>query len=320
MCGISGIISGSKKDTNYNPSILQHRGPDNEGQWLSTNGNAALYHNRLSIIDLSDEGNQPMMSNDKRFAVVYNGELYNYLELRNELKGFYEFQTVSDTEVVLAAYKKWGVDCLPRFVGMFSFAIWDNIDKELFAAVDRFGVKPFYYNVSNEGFRFASEIKALHKMGISKELNESIWATYFAKGIYDHSEHTFWNNISRLEGGHYLTYSSGKGLNKRKWYDAIDIINDVDDRSETEIQDELLSLMEKSIEYRFVSDVPVGVCLSGGLDSSLLVALIRRVKGNDFPLKSFTFYTNDVQYDEVKYVKELAKIYKFDDHYFLYLP
>ena len=314
MCGISGIISNELINTDYCGKILYHRGPDNIGDWISEDGKTALFHNRLTIIDLSEAGNQPMLYSDGNLVITFNGEIYNYQELKKELSSKYSLKTESDTEVILASFKEWGPDCLNKFIGMFAFAIWNKSKRELFAATDRFGVKPFNFHLNKSGFYFASEIKALHKMGIEKVLNESIWAAYFMKGIYDHSYETFWGGINKLEGGHYLYYKDGD-LSIERWYNPIEIINNIDTRSESQVEEELLYLLENSVSYRFVADVPVGICLSGGLDSSMLIALIRRTKGNDFPLQSFTFYTNDQNYDEVKFVKELANVYKFDDNY-----
>lgn len=281
------------------------RGPDARGIYLNVTKNVALGHNRLSIIDLSDAANQPMFSNDNRYVIVFNGEIYNYLELRNELKSYYRFVTQSDTEVILAAYQNWGTEMLHKLNGMFAFAIYDTVTNSLFMARDRFGVKPFYYTTTSGAFVFASEIKSIHASAlIPKEPNYPVWNTYFANALYDHTSHTFWKYVEQLPAGCYATYTS-QNFTVQKWYDISERIIQTDTRSESEVMDELLHLLECSISYRFRADVPVGICLSGGLDSSLLFALVNRVKGNDFPLHAYTFYTGDERYDELHWVQQL---------------
>jgi len=173
--------------------------------------------NRLAIIDLSSEANQPFFSQDKRYIIVFNGEIYNYIELRKELEPTFSFKTNSDTEVLLAAYQKWGSACLSKLNGMFAFAIWDTKEQYLFAARDRFGVKPLYYTIVHDTFYFASEIKSLFAAGVSKSPNESVWANYFAYGSYGMPEETFWEGIQQLPGGHSLTLSTSLP-EIQKWY------------------------------------------------------------------------------------------------------
>ena len=306
MCGISGIIN--HKDASS--LILKmtdaqaHRGPDAKG--IYSNEVDALGHNRLSIIDLSESGNQPLYSADKRYVIIFNGEVYNYTELKIKLKEHYHFVTQTDTEVVLAAWLIWGSKCLNEFIGMFAFAIWDTQEKKLFAARDRFGVKPFHYSIVNNTFLFASEIKAIHATGLlSREANEQIWATYFCNGLYDFNQQTFWNNIYKLPAGHQLIWENNK-LIISNWYNITDRLK-ADTRKQEEIEVELLYLLEDAVRLRFRADVPVGVCLSGGLDSSLLLALIQKVKGKDFPIHAFTFYTGDEKYDELPWVQQMIK-------------
>ncbi|MEK7164768.1 MAG: asparagine synthetase B, partial [Patescibacteria group bacterium] len=180
MCGIIGTI-GSKLDrASFEKArdSLAHRGPDDFGIFIDENAGAMLGHRRLSIIDLSKAGHQPMESGDGRYVVTYNGEIYNYLELKDELKGQYEFKTKTDTEVLLAAYQVWGEKCLDKFNGMFAFAIWDTHEKKLFAARDRLGVKPFFYHVDGQKISFASEIKALLSLGVETIPNENMIFDY----------------------------------------------------------------------------------------------------------------------------------------------
>src|SRR5439155_12009482 len=173
MCGISGFIGFPRRAPQLDAVVasLRHRGPDDAGTFIAGGGRAQLGHNRLSIIDLSAAGHQPMATRDGRLHLLFNGEIYNYKELRGELPEF-PYSSQTDAEVILAAYERWGESCLDRFIGMFAFAIWDERDQSLFAARDRFGVKPFYYAVIDDRLLFASEIKALHAAGVTREPDE----------------------------------------------------------------------------------------------------------------------------------------------------
>ena len=198
MCGITGIIGNF--DMHQLDAMLlsqHHRGPDATGKYTDA-GFAALGHNRLAIIDLSAQSNQPFLDPSGRYVLVFNGEIYNYIELKKELEAVYTFKTESDTEVLLAAFLVYGKQCLQKLNGMFAFAIWDNQDKKLFAARDRFGVKPFFYSIQNNVLYFSSEIKAIQAAGISKIPNEKVWASYFAYGSYGNPNETFWEGIEQL--------------------------------------------------------------------------------------------------------------------------
>jgi len=308
MCGIA-VIAGLERHAAIQEMVeaQRHRGPDAEGIWLSEDGLCSLGHRRLAVIDLTDAGTQPMHSADGRYHIVYNGEIYNYVELRGELENNAHFRTGTDTEVLLASYARWGKECLHRFLGMFAFAIWDSREKTLFAARDRFGVKPLYIHEDGEGVLLASEIKALHAAGVPKEPDEATWATYLATGMYDHSEATFWRSIRQLPPGHYATWSQTGGLRVERWYDVAEAANQQgeDCRPDEVVSEELLELLEHTVRLRFRSDVPVGVCLSGGLDSSLLLGLIRRVMGTDASVHAFTFVTGDPRYDEAPWVEQM---------------
>ena len=201
MCGIAGIIGSAASENKLKPmlNIQQHRGPDHAGIYLKEN-QVALGHNRLSIIDLSEAAQEPFADNSKRYFLIFNGEIYNYLELKQELKPVYDFKTESDTEVLLAAYIHWGRKCLEKFNGMFSFAIWDSREKKLFAARDRFGVKPLYYSFDGNSFYFASEIKTLQAGLDRKKPNKKVWANYFSFGSYGMPEETFYEGIKQLSG------------------------------------------------------------------------------------------------------------------------
>lgn len=308
MCGIAGSF-GTRSNRSRLAAMVStqdHRGPDAQGLYLSPNSFAGLGHNRLSIIDLSEAGRQPMSDSTGRYWIVFNGEIYNYLELRGQLTGEYHFRTRTDTEVLLASYQKWGVGCLDRLIGMFSFLIWDERERRLFAARDRFGVKPLYYHQDRDGsLLVASEIKALHAAGVPAQADSAAWATYLTLGVYDHSERTFWENIQSLPPGHWLTWQRGQTAVSR-WYDLAERIGpECDPRTVEEVKEEYLALMIDSVRLRFRSDVPVGINLSGGLDSSTLLGLVQAVQGAQSDTKAFTFITGAPQYDELPWVQQM---------------
>lgn len=307
MCGIAGIFGNNLEQAQLAAMVKtqHHRGPDANGLWLSANGSVGLAHNRLSIIDLSEAGRQPMGNRDGSLRIVFNGEIYNYLELRAELSD-YPYRSHSDTEVILAAYERWGENCLDRFIGMFAFLIWDDREHKLFAARDRFGVKPLNYHLKEDGsLLIASEIKALFATGVATEPDEIAWSNYLNSGLYDHSERTFWRGVNSLPAGHSLNWQSGK-LKIRRWYDLAERVGDsFDHREEDVVQEEYLSLLTDSVRLRFRSDVPVGINLSGGLDSSTLLGLVHAVQGANSDVKAFTFVTGDANYDELPWVRQM---------------
>lgn len=307
MCGISGCFGRQWKQKQIEAMVAaqRHRGPDAEGVHLNPSSTAALGHNRLSIIDLSAAGRQPMSNHDGSLHIVFNGEIYNYLELRAELSD-YEYRTRTDTEVILAAYERWGAACLDRLVGMFAFLIWDERERKLFAARDRFGVKPLYYHIGPDGdLLAASEIKALHAAGIPAEPDDASWAAYLTHGLKDHSERTFWKGVRQLPAGHCLTWRNGvTGI--ARWYDLAERSGaEYDQRPVEQVQEEYLSLLADSVRLRFRSDVPVGVNLSGGLDSSTLLALVKTIQGEASETRAFTFTCGDSRYDEVPWVRQM---------------
>lgn len=307
MCGIAGIFGNNLEQAQLVAMVQaqDHRGPDATGLWRSANGSAGIAHNRLSIIDLSEAGRQPMSNHDNRLRIVFNGEIYNYLELRAELSD-YPYRSHSDTEVILAAYERWGENCLDRFIGMFAFLIWDDDRQKLFAARDRFGVKPLNYHLKEDGsLLIASEIKALFAAGIDAKPDETSWADYLNSGLYDHSERTFWRGVNSLPAGHSLTWQRGN-LQITHWYDLAARVGDsFDQRAEAEVQEEYLSLLTDSVRLRFRSDVPVGINLSGGLDSSTLLGVVQAVQGAESDVKAFTFVTGDANYDELPWVRQM---------------
>ncbi|MGV8947225.1 MAG: asparagine synthase (glutamine-hydrolyzing) [Lutibacter sp.] len=304
MCGIAGIIGKNASELVLDKMLLsqKHRGPDFTGKYVSEA--IVLGHNRLSIIDLSEEAHQPFYSEDKRFVLVFNGEIYNYLELKETLKKDFQFKTSSDTEVLLAAYIKWGKECLPKLNGMFSFAIWDTQEKKLFAARDRFGIKPFYYHFKNASFYFASEIKALHIAGISKIPKKKVWASYFAYGTYGNPDESFWEGIQQLPGGHYLEFKENL-LTLEKWYFFEQEIKKYQKRLPFEdVKETYQKLLEDSIKIHFRADVPVGFNISGGLDSSTLLAFVNKTQKRN-NINTYTFYCDNEDYDELPWVEEM---------------
>jgi len=283
----------------------RHRGPDDTGIYVDATATAGLGHNRLSIIDLSPAGHQPMFSQDGNRCIVFNGEIYNYLELRSELRD-YNFRSRTDTEVILAAYERWGEACLDHFLGMFAFLIWDIKARRLFAARDRFGVKPLYYAPRPDGGLWvASEIQAFHAAGVPSTHDETTWATYLAYGLHDHSDRTFWNGIRNLPPGHLLTWQHER-TETRCWYDlAARTGSDFDSRPVEIVREEYAALLDESVRLRFRSDVEVGINISGGLDSSTLLGLVHATCKYPTSVKAFTYATGDPRYDETPWVARM---------------
>lgn len=286
----------------------QHRGPDAQGVY--SNEDVTLAHNRLSIIDLSPKANQPFHSKDGRYVMVFNGEIYNYKELKEDLKDAYEFRTNSDTEVLLACYSIHKEGCLQKLNGMFAFAIWDTVKRELFAARDRFGVKPFYYHFNDSVLTFASEIKTLFEYGIPKKPSPKSWINYFVSGSYAEIDTTFWEDIYQLPAGHYMKKSE-ENILIRKWYHFEKEVNllSTNDISYEEAKIHYLNLLNESVQLRFRSDVPLGFNVSGGLDSSTLLMLVNTMD-NGQNINAFSFYTNHPDYDELPWVEKMISITK----------
>jgi asparagine synthase (glutamine-hydrolysing) len=307
MCGIGGIFGDHLIEASMDAiiRIQNHRGPDANGIYIDSDGVAILGHNRLSIIDLSSAGAQPMSSFDRRYWIVFNGEIYNYLELREQLSD-YPYQSQTDTEVILAAYMRWGESCPEHFLGMFAFMIWDQVEKKLFVVRDRFGVKPLYYGwINSKTLAIASEIKALRAVGVQSEPNPTIWATYLSKGLHDHSSQTFWKDIYALPAGHIMKFRNGN-MHQYCWYDlAKQGQADFDNRPIGIVEEEYQSLMEDCVRLRFRADVPVGINLSGGLDSSALLSAVQHVQDDQGDVKAFTFATGDPNYDETPYAQSM---------------
>jgi asparagine synthase (glutamine-hydrolysing) len=283
----------------------RYRGPDSQGTHFDARGAAALGHNRLSIIDLSRAGTQPMFSRDGRLCVVFNGEIYNYIELRAELHD-YPFSTRTDTEVILAAYERWGPKCLDHFIGMFAFLIWDTSRQELFAARDRFGIKPLYYaRRANGALAVASELTAFRAAGLPLRPDVASWSTYLVYGLQDHTTRTFWSDIETLPPGHTLSWKDGRFVISR-WYDLADRIgSEWDTRPLSVVEDEYMALLQDAVRLRFRADVPIGINLSGGVDSSMLLGLVRTAQRESSSVKAYTFATGDARYDELPWVRQM---------------
>lgn len=296
MCGITGFINNKdnkKEIIKKMADKIAHRGPDGEGYYIDDN--IALAHRRLAIIDLNT-GSQPMYSNDKSIVVVFNGEIYNFLDIKKELKDKgYKFESKSDTEVIIYGYLEWGEDVVNHLRGMFAFALYDISNKKLFMARDKWGIKPLYYCLFNNTFMFASEIKAfLENPDFKKELNENILSAYLCFNSTPTTE-TFFKGVYRLEPGHTLVYEDNKiKINK---YFQIDISPKEQDFDK--IVSDIQDAMKESVEYHQISDVEVGSFLSSGIDSSYLVSLAR-------PDKTYTVGYDNPKYDEIKYAKDLT--------------
>lgn len=305
MCGISGLVGNNWNKSNLESmvNVLNHRGPDDSGCFINKDATVGLGHNRLSIIDLSKSGHQPMSNKHKSFWITFNGEIYNYIELKKQLKG-YPFRTKTDTEVIIAAYEKWGENCVKYFNGMFSFAIWDDKEKTLFCARDRVGIKPFFYSNSNEKFIFASEIKAILAAGHIAKPNWSTWSNYLVKGIYDYSDESFFEGIYSLKAGHTLILKRKKIKIKKYW----DINSTKEVKSDYDLDKEsnfFISLLKDSLKLRLRSDVKVGMNLSGGLDSSSLMVVLDEIQQKSKNITAFTATFNNKEYDEDRFSKQV---------------
>jgi asparagine synthase (glutamine-hydrolysing) len=274
MCGILGIVGTNiEKYSNNLDTIKQslaHRGPDNASHYL--NRNILLVHNRLSIIDLDKRSNQPMFDNEKNNCVIFNGEIYNYIELKSELSSKYNFKTNSDTEVLLAAYSIWGHEMLHKLKGAFAFCIYNLKNKSVFMARDRFGQKPLYYSNFSKTLIFSSEVKGIISTGYKAEPNLKIWKDYLSNGSTDNSRETFFKNIFQLKPGEMATYKSGE-FKVSRWYHLENHILDID---RSNIKNELLKIFNTSVQLNLRADVPIAISLSGGLDSNILMALSQK--------------------------------------------
>lgn len=287
MCGIVGRFSKESNSAKVSDAlfILRHRGPDDSGSLnIDINDwNICLGQTRLSIIDLSPGGHQPFSSSDKNFSLIFNGEIYNYKEIRSYLIGAgFQFKTQSDTEVLLNAWIHWGVECLPKLKGMFSFAIYNKLEKKITLVRDAFGIKPLFYQKNHNDFGFASEIRALENLFPKRfNLDDQQMFEYLSFGNYDLGEKTFFEGVKSLEPGHILTIDfSNSNLSTKKsrwWWPEIQENRSF---SETQAIDEIRERFLENVKKHLISDVPIGAALSGGLDSSSIVCAMRHVEPN----------------------------------------
>jgi asparagine synthase (glutamine-hydrolysing) len=306
MCGIAGLLYFNKEAGD--PSVIRrmtdsmaHRGPDADGYFLENN--IALGHRRLSIIDLSAAANQPFIDNSGRYIMVFNGEMYNYQEVRKLLPE-YEFKTNSDTEVLIAAYAKWKGNCLQYFSGMFTLAVWDRKEKEIFIARDRFGVKPLYYFIDDEKLLFASEVRSILSSNlVERKICRKALIEYFTYQSVSFPYSPI-ENIFQLEAGSWMTLKNGK-VEKQKFWNVSDTVVDFDFKETQKVHQKVKSLLLQSVERRLVSDVPVGAFLSGGIDSSAVVGLMAEA-GKGKP-NTFNISFEEKSFDESAYADIIAR-------------
>jgi asparagine synthase (glutamine-hydrolysing) len=314
MCGIAGYINFDahkqadparlKKMTD----CIAYRGPDGEGFFVENN--LALGHRRLSIIDLST-GDQPMLSDDGNKVLVFNGEIYNYIELREELKQLgHSFKTNSDTEVLIKSYEQWGYDCQNKFNGMWAFALWDKNKEELFLSSDRIGEKPLHYAVYDNSFIFGSEIKCVFNFGLPKEIRSELIEIYLTLTNIPAPD-TFYKHIFKLMPGHYLIVKDGAVTEKAYWkFPQVDEKNMIRDKEL--VYKTFETLFTDAVKIRMRSDVPFGAFLSGGLDSSSVVAVM--AKNSTHPVNTFTIGFDDKAFDESALAAMVAKKFKTEHH------
>lgn len=309
MCGIAGFrITERQCDRRAELAravdSLRHRGPDDEGVWFGEG--VGLGHRRLSILDLSTGSRQPMASPDGRYVMVYNGEVYNFRDVRRRLEARgRSFVTTGDSEVVLAAVDEWGVDAAVRsFIGMFAIAIWDNRERRLLLIRDRLGVKPLYYGWDGHNLWFGSELKALRAFRHwSPAIDRTALAEYFHFG-YINAPRSIYQHVFKLEPGHWLELKDGGQPVVRRYWSVLDALDDPLHGSEQELADELEALMVDAFRLRMVSDVPVGMFLSGGIDSSIVTALLQKHHGD---IHTFTIGFEEKKYDESSHAKLVAQ-------------
>jgi asparagine synthase (glutamine-hydrolysing) len=340
MCGIAGIVVVD----GFDPALLismthavKHRGPDGFGFVyfdLGSNSAGECFHDqdrspslaapslglgtrRLAILDLSESGNQPMQIEDGEYWITYNGEVYNYREIRKELEAIgHNFRTKTDTEVVLRAYSQWDSACVNRFNGMWSFAIWDRRRRQLFCSRDRFGVKPFYYFATPSFLAFGSEIKQLlHCPGVPRTIDQTMASQYLQQGLQDHTHRTFFADICQLPGGHSLTVDLTQptiSIKLEKYWDLP--IDPGKNQSDQEASETFLALFQTAVTLRLRSDVPVGSCLSGGLDSSSIVTTAARTARSP-EFHTFSSCFEDEAFDERQFIREVVSASGVIAHY-----
>ncbi|HET6226722.1 MAG TPA: asparagine synthase (glutamine-hydrolyzing), partial [Bacteroidia bacterium] len=323
MCGINGIygladVQLAKQKIAAMNTRMKHRGPDDEGVFV--NGKIALGHRRLSIIDLSAAGHQPMSSADGRYHIIYNGELYNYKELKFELQRIstnskeqaYFFQTNTDTEVIIAAYARWGVDCLKRFNGMYAFAIWDEQQQELIIARDRMGIKPLYYCYTNGVLGFSSEIRSLLQSELIPRKLDYFGFVDYLRYQTVHAPNTIIKGVKMLMPGHFIQLKNDKLTSHCYWEITKSISDQSQGKSYKEVCKDVNILLTKAVERRLVADVPFGAFLSGGIDSSIIVGLMSKVSPEK--VKTFSVTFDEGEFSESIYAQQIAKKFNTEHH------
>lgn len=318
MCGIVGAFVFDKSDYRISErylaalrDVMAHRGPDGVGEWFSTDGKVALGHRRLSIIDLSTIANQPMSNEDDTLWIVFNGEIYNHAEIRKELEasGGHTWKTDhSDTEMILHAFEQWGIDCIHRFRGMFAFALWDGRAREMWLVRDRIGVKPLYYSIHHDRLTFGSEIKALLQDPDQPRVVNEEALYHYLSFMTTPAPQTLFEGINKIPGGTWLRITSDGQIREHRYWDVWDHTNPLTSTSEDDIAAMLREELRLAVKYRKVSDVPVGVFLSGGIDSSTNTAMFSEGEGS--PVKTFSIgYQGEYQsyQNEVHYARRMAE-------------
>lgn len=307
MCGIAAFFGNSDEQTiTHMTRSLAHRGPNGEGIFVEKN--VGLGHRRLSIIDVSDAGNQPFFDVHQRYVITFNGEIYNYKELKEELKHRYPFQTQSDTEVLLAAYIVYGASCVEKFIGMFAFIIYDRTTGEIFGARDHVGIKPLYYTEIEGTYFFASEIKALFHTPYQKEPNNEIILEYLAHGNYDHTNETFFKNIFKIPAGTTFTLTNENNrIAINKYWDVTK--KDLGITTIEEATSAITELTQQAISLQLRSDVPVGVNLSSGFDSSALLSIINATTPAE-RISAFSMVYRNSKFSEKENIEKLINITK----------
>lgn len=320
MCGIAGIYAPGRvlKADAVEPLLtsLAHRGPDDRGVEVLAGQALVFGHLRLAILDLSPLGHQPMATPDRRTWIVYNGEVYNFREVRRDLQALgWQFRSESDTEVILAAYRQWGLDAIQRFCGMFAFALWDDTQQVLHLCRDRFGVKPLYYSLRGGTLAFASESKALNQTGHTARLVDPVSVAEFLQYGYISAPRSIFSDVRAVPPATVITFDLSLRPREHQFWRARDLY---DGEPATALRKELAALpeeqlldrmeiaLQRAFEYRMVADVPVGLFLSGGIDSSLVATLLTRRSG--FKLNTYTIGYGDSEFDETPYAREVARV------------
>jgi asparagine synthase (glutamine-hydrolysing) len=320
MCGISGILKFTNKKiqkSEIDKSIIsiQHRGPDSQNFWLDNDKKTLLINTRLAILDISKKGNQPLFSKDKRYIIVFNGEIYNFKELKEELLSDFFFYTNTDTEVLLNLFIKYKENCLEKLNGMFSFAIFDKIEKKLFIARDPFGIKPLYYHIDEDQFLFSSEIKTFFYLGIKKKINTRSLSSYLTSEYFENIEKTFYEGILKLKPGHFLEIKNNK-INIKKYFNFEQKLRKIYiPQKENEKEKYFEYLIKKSIKLSMASDVPISIAASGGLDSSILQYEALKINKN---LKLVSWDFKEENFSERLFTNKISKITKIKTKFALF--